>query len=331
MYNKIIQSTVNNFYDDLKHARDMVTLKSALSTAISRNQLNEAHHIVNTFMQCAKDIIAHIDNYDDAPKYSGWIFDRQNNICLKTTTLIQESLPIYIRIINDNSYDNVMAVQDRSKCDDKICLIINKVKLLDIHNNIGILGHEFRHALEMYVDPKKSHIGDNIVDVINDIDLQKRFENTPYYNDALNIVTLFLKSEERARLNGAIHFLMSKNIDISDINKSSEKLAFLVKESESQHQLSTMRLWLDELQERVDYGLYLLPLLVGYLWNKYNNEKINVEISIDDISNKNDNGEDVCDKIMAFLNKNYKDFYSELIDDIATHIVIGLDEKSILK
>lgn len=325
MGNKILWHTINNFYNDLAYARDMVTLESALSATISRNQLNEARHIVNTFMHCAKDIISHIDNYDDTSKYSGWIFDRQNNVCLKSTSPIQESLPIYIKIINDHSYDNIMSVQDRSKHKDKICLIINKAKLLDIHNNLGILGHEFRHTLEMYIDQKKSHIGDNIVDVINDIDLQKIFENTPYYNDALNIVTLFLKSEERARLNGAIHFLMSKNIDIHNINKSSEQIAFLVKESESQHQLSTMRLWLDELQERVDYGLYLMPLLLGYLWNKYNNEKVNVKISIDDISNRHTDGENICNKIMKFFNKNYQDFYNDLVDCITTHIVIGID------
>lgn len=85
--NKLINTFIQKFFDtdkeptaeqvSTKYARDAATYESSLITAISHNYLNKTYHIVNTFIECAKDIIKNVDTFSDTSKFSGWTFDKK--------------------------------------------------------------------------------------------------------------------------------------------------------------------------------------------------------------------------------------------------------------
>ncbi|WQJ53540.1 MAG: hypothetical protein [Wendovervirus sonii] len=328
LHNKIINIVSKEVKKSLNlpdhmYMRDAITYEHALTVEIGHNYINEMFHIVDTFMECSKDIIKNIDKFTESPKYSGWIYNREDNQCIQfnVENISKCCVPIYISIIYDDEYPNIMSIQDRDKQPDIISIIINVNKLSDVNNNIAILGHEFRHALEMYVDSKKSHIGDSIINMqgeeFDDNSLKSAFFI------ARDIVDLFSLSEERARLNGAIHFLKETHYDFSLSDMKYKNIAYLIDQSKNQHLLYNMQMYLDEIIMRNRFGMFDIAKMVGYLWNKYCDKKIkNVNIIFSDLLNDNSDDKEISKNIENFLYANYESFRKRLSDCIATHILI---------
>lgn len=329
LYDKIMNDVAKEVKQSLnlpdpKCARDATTYEQALIAAIGHNYLNESYHIVNTFMECSKDIIENIDNFTESSKYSGWTYDRKNNqcVCSNVEKPSNHCVLIYVSIICDDEYPNVMSIQDRSKSLNRISIIVNSSKLADTKNNVAILAHEFRHVLEMYVDKVESHIGDSIVNMQGDEFADDNGLKSVFFI-ARDIVDLFSLSEERARLDGTIHFLKSDYSDPSSNNWKHEKVAQLIDYSKNHHLLYNMQMYLDEIRTRNRFGLFDITKMVGYLWNKYCNKKIkNVNISFSDLLDNNLNDAEITKTIENFLYDNYESFRKRLADCIATHIII---------
>ena len=300
--------------------RDMQTYKNALGVAIARNYyLNEEYHIVNTFYDCINDIIFSISEYkQDVFNYSGWFFDYKNKQCNKSKLLNNETYPIYVKIIDDFEYANIMSSQDRSKIPDKIYITINLAKLRDSLYNKAVLAHEFRHTLEMYIDKSKSHIYDSIYKIASD-PIQNRIN--PYvFELSVNTINLFAKSEERARIDGTVYFLKQLNPDLSFIKENYNKVAKLIDLSKDHHQLYNMG---DLLEEELSSKKASIPIvLIGYLWNKYIiDDKININITEQDVL-KHDN-KSIADEVYSFLMANYRKFYNDLTNIVGTHLIFN--------
>lgn len=309
-YTKALKQIVMKFYDS---ERDIETLESAINVTINHNCLNEEYHVVSTFNECIKDIVKNFCSFDkDEAIYSGWCYDRR--ACFKSQT--PKDLPIYVKVTDNEAYLNVMSVTDREYADDKITITINLAKLKDSQIQKAVLAHEFRHALEMFDDEEKSHIGDSIYKIMADSIKNK----TAYFDSALKIINLFSKSEERARIDAAIHYLKDTDIDLSNIEMSHNKIAKLVDLSKDYHMLYDMSIYLNELRQRYAIDLYDLIILIGYLWNKYVEDKIKIKITEEDVT-KADN-EEIAKVVYQFLLDNYETFHKNLIDAVATHLVI---------
>ncbi|WQJ53705.1 MAG: hypothetical protein [Wendovervirus sonii] len=302
--------------------RDAVTYESALYSLITHDMIQESYHVVNTFVDCALDIVRMLDESDILGEiYSGWSFDIANKQCIKAAENEGETFkPVYLNIINDDSYICSMSTTDRSNSSDKIIITINYAKLINntYDEVIAILSHEFRHVLEMYIDEKKSHINDTINEMIDDP--IKKHTNKIIFNDAVNIVNLFAESEERSRIDGTIHYLKNINTNTENTNENYKKIAYLIKISNNMHKMYDMQISLADLDILMQTQNFQKILLVGYLYNKYC-LKLDIEITEEMIHNwlkyKND-----ATEILKFLNNNFERFYKKLIDCIVTHLII---------
>lgn len=325
MSNKIVRTTVNNFYNNILYSRDCVLYEHSLSREIAEKYLNESYHVSHTFDKCIYDIIKNVNNNQytiDKETYSGWSFDSASKSC----NTQQIGLPIYIKVINVETYYNDMSITDRDKLDDgRIHITVNLNRLSDCNaSKRAVLAHEFRHAIEMYADPNKSHINDK---QINYQDLLDLHISDKLINDAIYIAILFSLSEERARIDSVIHYLEDNDNKIdNDTFRISKKeiVAKYIDETKELHLLYNMIFYIDELYDYISYGSYMRILLVGYFLGRIGNTKFN--ISKDMIIKMEDNiAEQKSDEILKYLENNKKNFMLKLSDCIATHIVIGMD------
>lgn len=334
MYEKILngiecglRSALNDksYYHDI----DALTYDQALGAIIEHDMINETYHVIDTFNDCVNDIIKRIPFFDKFDTvYSGWAFDIFKKQCVKLNEPIHKNnstLPIYLNLVYDDSYICVMSSTDRKMSDDKIRITINYAKLKNVSelDAISILSHEFRHILEMYIDEKQSHIGDSLDTVYSDPIL----DNLPEQSRARigNILNQFAKSEERARIDGTIHFIKCSDTNLDDTmySESYKKVAYLVKFSKTHHMLYDMRNTLDYLYESIVKNRFRNVLIIGYLYNKYceNTEVLVNEEMIEEMEGH----KEVAMQIYKYFLGNYNEFYRNLTDCIATHVVIGID------
>lgn len=327
MSNKIIKTTVNNFYNNTLCDRDCVLYEDALLREISENYLCESYHVSHSFDKCIYDIIKNVNNKQyiiDEETYSGWSFDSVSKSC----NTQQIGLPIYIKVIDDETYYNDMSITDRDKLDDgRIHITVNLNRISDCNaSKRAVLAHEFRHAIEMYADTKKSHISDKYVSFGDLSDLHVHDKIIKY---SLHVATLFSLSEERARIDSVIHYLedVVDKFDKDNVRKNKKEIVGkYIDETKDLHLLYNMIFYIDELYDYMNYGLYQRILLTGYILDKIGKTKFkipkNMLQNIDD-----DLAESKCNDIVKYLEKNRKEFLLRLSDCIVTHIVIGLDEK----
>jgi len=301
----------------MSYERDEQLLAGYLLEKFNTKFLLEKYHIVNDFNEFVNYILNDINNYTDEYKYTGWNFSENKCICLFDKSI---KYPIYLQVIDNVNYVNTMSITDRSLSPNKIQITINKAKLTkDKIDMQSILFHECRHCIEMYITSFNT-IKDKLPNLNNDSYLNKK--DKIFINRCKTIANLFADSEERARIDGTIHYLQDNSNNETYTVNDIEKLMQL---SDNHSAITEMNEYLELIRIHIQIGIddYMLPLYLIYLFTKYKcckNFHIDIDISkIDEMTDAEK--EQKCKQFYVMLEENLNTYLIRLYKTIFVHII----------
>ena len=300
-----------------------ISVSALFESNINKQFLVEEYHITRIFDEAVRDINNLLNNINtNNYVYSGWCFDNKNYQCIKSEQEIYH--PIYVKTIYDKDDLDIFSIKDRKPNKESFNTIYITKNTAYQSTKYGLI-HEFRHAVDMYITEYnliKNEIRDSVLD---ETDIDYILLNEVKYDKQL-----LMKSEQDAQIDATIHYL-------EDI-KNTEEYKNVFKHNSFQFNIvSELAILGKEYDKVLDYNKMIKDLNIYYGLERYYilyilyliyNEHI--KYTKEDIINayKNYNNlsnnyiRKIAQRMLNIAETNKRNYFKNLYDRIATHIVI---------